>query len=412
MSRPSADDVAAAGTGHGGRWLFVDAIPHFGGHEVMLLRWLEALVDEPGVTPRLLARAGGRLFELAPPSTRTAPFPVEIRTGRWRGWRNLRQELRALDQTLRHERPELVVCASGALGYQIPLVMLARWRGARVLLYSPMLGTFQSMGYRLGRAKDLFVRWVYSRVPSGWVAITTAQAEDFRRWARPRGPLFVLPNTVARSVEDAPRLVPRPLGMNERLRVLVLGRLDAAQKGLDLLLDHLEITTPEVRDRLHVCITGEGPYGPVLKARLAASPALARCISMSGWLPTQQVMAGHDVLLLPSRFEGVPLVMLEAMALGLPVVASDLPGTRAYLPAECLFAVGDLGRATAILLALRDAQQRQRLATSGRRVFEAQASSAAFRHAVATLVSQLREPRTTPAWPPAQATVQQLHFED
>lgn len=405
---PNANDGPAAAP----RWLFVDAIPHFGGHEVMLLRWLEDLLHDRTVAPRLLARDGGRLLEGAPAAIRTEPIPPEIGGGRWRRLRNLRQELRALDRALRHEQPEVVVCATGALGYQIPLVLLARWRGARVLVYTPMLGTFSSMGYRIGWAKDLFVRWLYSRVPSGWVAITQEQADDFSRWARPRGPLFVLPNTVARSIEDGTRLVPRPLAAHDRLRVLVLGRLDAPQKGLDLLLQHLETAPQAVLDGLRVCVTGEGPYGAVLQARLAANPALARCLQLGSWMPTQQALAGHDVLLLTSRFEGVPLVMLEAMALGLPVVASDLPGTRAYLPTECLFAVGDLDRATQLLLALRELPLRQRLAAEGRRVYEASASAAAFSRAVNSLVAKVRTRLGGPAMPAPATATPQLHYED
>lgn len=379
------------------RWLFVDAIPHFGGHEVMLLRWLETLQQATAVQPRLLARAGGRLLALAPAASRVAPFVPALSQGRLRGLVNLWRECRTMRGALRAERPEIVVCVTGALGYQIPFVLLARWWRVPVLVYVPMLGTFESMGYRLGWVKDLFVRWLYSRVPNGWVAITAAQAEEFRRWARPRGPVFVLPNTVARRIEDAPRLVLRTLAESERLRVLVLGRLDAPQKGLDLLLQHLEAAAPEVRSRLRICIAGEGPYSATLQARLQANPALADCLQLQPWVEAPEAMAAHDVLLLPSRFEGVPLVMLEAMALGLPVVASDLPGVRAHVAPECLFAVGDLPAAFDILGRLRDRSVRLRLADAGRARYETQASAAAFQQAVAALTHDVRAALVGPA---------------
>ncbi|MFM9916816.1 MAG: glycosyltransferase family 4 protein [Rhizobacter sp.] len=370
-------------------WLFVDAIPHFGGHEVMLLRWLEELLNDPHVLPRLLARDGGRLFESAPARTRVTPFQAERNSGSLRALRNLWHAWRALRRTLQDEQPECVVFASGALGYQMVLVALARLHGARVLVYVPLLDTFASMGYRFGAIKDVFVRWFYGRVPHGWVTISAGQAAHFVAWARPSGPVFVLPNAVARSIETAGRLVPRELNHPDRLRVLVLGRLDAHQKGLDLLVDHLQSAKPEVQDRLVVCVTGEGPYRESIEARLRGDPALARCLELGAWMPAQQAMAANDVLLLPSRFEGVPLVMLEAMALGLPVVASDLPGIRAYVPRECLFDVGDLARALQILQWLADAGVRQRLADSGRAVFEATASGRAFSESVSALTRDI-----------------------
>ncbi|HEY4065881.1 MAG TPA: glycosyltransferase family 4 protein [Burkholderiaceae bacterium] len=371
-------------------WLFVDAIAHFGGHEAMLLRWLEELAHDGSVVPRLLAREGGRLAALAPASTRVAPFPPERTRGPWRRLRNAWAEAKALRLALKQERPERVVFASGALGYQMLLVVLARLWGERVLVYVPLLDTFEAMGYRAGRAKDRFVRWFYSRVPQGWIAISGEQAAHFRTWARPSGPVFVLPNTVARAIEQAPRLAPAERGPDERLRVLVLGRLDAAQKGLDLLLAHLETAPRAVQDGLHVRLAGEGPYRGVLEARLRADPALARCLTLADWMPGPQAMAGSDVLLLTSRFEGVPLVMLEAMALGLPVVASDLPGIRAHVADECLFAVGELARAVAILQGMRDRGVRERRAAEGRARYEAAASSGAFARAVTRLVQEVR----------------------
>lgn len=391
------------------RWLFVDAIPHFGGHEVMLLRWLEVLTQGASVQPRLLARAGGRLLALAPAASRVEPFAPAVSQGRLRGLVNLWRECRTLLRTLRAERPEVVVCVTGALGYQVPFVLLARWCGVPVWVYVPMLGTFESMGYRLGWVKDFFVRGLYGRVPSGWVAITAAQAEEFRRWARPRGPVFVLPNTVARSIEEAPRLVLRALAAGDRLRVLVLGRLDAPQKGLDMLLQHLQSAAPEVSNSLLICIAGEGPYGTTLQARLQGNPALADCLVLQPWVEAATALAAHDVLLLPSRFEGVPLVMLEAMALGLPVVASDLPGVRAHVAPECLFAVGDLSCAFKILGRLRDRSVRLRLADAGRARYEAEASAAAFQRAVAALTANVTTASARPADTDINPPIRQTH---
>jgi glycosyltransferase involved in cell wall biosynthesis len=82
--------------------------------------------------------------------------------------------------------------------------------------------------------------------------------------------------------------------------------------------------------------------------------------------------------LLASRIEAVPLVMLEAMALGIPVVASDLPGTRGYLPAECLFPIGDLSRAMDLIQQLRDPEFRGLCIKKNQDRYQAAASGTAF----------------------------------
>jgi len=55
-----------------------------------------------------------------------------------------------------------------------------------------------------------------------------------------------------------------------------------------------------------------------------------------------EIYAGIDMLWIPSRFEGVPLVMLEAMSCGLPVVASDVDGMAELLPEGWLYPSGNL----------------------------------------------------------------------
>jgi glycosyltransferase involved in cell wall biosynthesis len=373
------------------KWLFVDGSPLFGGHEVMLLRWIEQLLENRDVEPRLLARQGGRLQKIAPAQAltpdafaaqdnREQPAP---RGGVWQDWKLLRS-------AIAREKPEFVVFASGSLGDQMLLITLARLSGAKVLVYVPLLGTFESMGYHRAGLKDKFVRWIYGKVPQAWVAITAEQAEQFRRWARPSGHVFVLPNTVAPAIESAPRLALRRLNAMEPLRVLVLGRLDDKQKGLDFLLNYLESAPVDVQRRLRVCVTGEGPYRATLEARRQANSALASCLVLGEWMPAEQALADNDVLMMPSRFEGVPLVMLEAMALGLPVIGSDLPGVRAHLPETCLFPVGDMDGAVRIIDWLHDLDVRNQLADWGLARYEATASSRAFAQSVSSLVHQVR----------------------
>ncbi|TMK70519.1 MAG: glycosyltransferase [Actinobacteria bacterium] len=114
----------------------------------------------------------------------------------------------------------------------------------------------------------------------------------------------------------------RPLRAPERLRpgpiVGTIGRLDT-QKGHDLLVRAL----PQLPDVTAV-IVGDGPERDAL-ASLAHELGVHDRLVLTGWRDdARDLLTTFDVFALPSRFEGFPLVVLEAMLASLPVVAADV----------------------------------------------------------------------------------------
>jgi glycosyltransferase involved in cell wall biosynthesis len=97
-----------------------------------------------------------------------------------------------------------------------------------------------------------------------------------------------------------------------------LGRLDH-QKGYDVLLRALPMV-PGVR----VEVVGDGPEAASLRQQ-ARTLGVSDRFELAGWLDDPRPKLSHfDAFVLPSRFEGLPLAILEAMLAGLPVVASDV----------------------------------------------------------------------------------------
>jgi GT2 family glycosyltransferase len=136
-----------------------------------------------------------------------------------------------------------------------------------------------------------------------------------------------------------------------------VGRLIAPHKGLDVLLDAAE-TDP----LLHVAIAGAGPLEAHLRER-AASPALAGRVTFHGHLAGEELTAFYrslDVLAVPSVaapgwLEQFGRVAVEAMALGVPVVASDSGALRDVVGgAGTLVPPGDAPALAAALAAVRD----------------------------------------------------------
>ncbi|MGH8262206.1 MAG: glycosyltransferase family 4 protein [Steroidobacteraceae bacterium] len=380
------------------RWLFVDGAAEMGGHEVMLLRWIEELRLQGRVQPVLLCRSGSRLaarshgfsssIELAP--VRRAAHPAGWFALGLRALRDAWHFMRAIGV----ERPALCIVAEGCLLAQPVFAFVARVTGQRVAVYVPLLEPSAHLGFRHGRWRDAFVRRIYANLPHAWVTITSTQAQNFATWAHVRRPVFNLPNTVARNIDDIARAgAAGEVRLDPydwpRLRVLVLGRIEAHQKGLDHLVDYL--TTHESLGRsMTVTFVGEGPYESELRRRIANTPAMSEWVAVEPWGNPVDVLKRHDVLLIPSRYEGVPLVMLEAMAIGVAVVATDLPGTNSFLPEQCLFPVDELERCFDIIATLADSRIRRQVVWRNLATYNLRASAHAFSDSVRTLTADLR----------------------
>jgi glycosyltransferase involved in cell wall biosynthesis len=388
---PLSEEKTARGVESGSRprWLFVDAANEFGGHEIMLLRWLQELDRQRAVEPFLLAPEGSRLLQSASKYALTRALPRQGASAVASKLRVLKDGA-ALARAAHAIGPDLCIVAEGCLMSQPGIAHAAKLLGLRLVIYVPLVQTSVSMDFGKGELRDALVRRWYANLPHGWLTITDEQANDFRRWAGVRKPILTMPNTVAPEIEEAAQLDRRPqVSSDKRLRVLVLGRLDAKQKGLDLLLEHMR-NHPQLADRVSITFVGDGPFESEIKAQLQRDATLNRWLGLRSWSPTSTAMRDHDVLLMSSRFEGVPLVMLEAMALGVAVVAPDLPGTRAFLEPGCLFPKGNMDAAFKIIDRLIDPTTRAQIETRNCTAFRDKASNASFAQAVRELTPQLQ----------------------
>src|SRR5581483_4158475 len=122
-----------------------------------------------------------------------------------------------------------------------------------------------------------------------------------------------------------------------------VGRL-VPDKGLDALVQALG-ELPDPRRHLRLVVAGSGSMRGALEA-LAVERLQERAVFLGFVQNPGLVYAAIDLLVIPSRVEGVPLVLHEAASYGVPVVASDLPGIRAATiegATALLFPAGDIG---------------------------------------------------------------------
>ncbi len=112
-------------------------------------------------------------------------------------------------------------------------------------------------------------------------------------------------------------------------RVVTVARLDY-QKGLDWLLLALARWLRSYPD-LQLLIVGEGPMKATLQT-LVYKLGLSPQVTLIGFQKdVTRILCHADLFVLPSRWEGMPNALLEAMACGVPVVATDVEGVREVL---------------------------------------------------------------------------------
>lgn len=158
----------------------------------------------------------------------------------------------------------------------------------------------------------------------------------------------------------------RPL--DGTVRVLSVGRLETEKNPL-LLADVLARLNAN-GTRWHLTVIGEGPLREQLAQRLAEL-GVAADADLRGYVPHDdglvEAYRGSDLLLHVSWTEGLPQILFEAFAAGLPVVATDVGGIRAAVGgATELIPAGDADAAAHALDRLRsDQQRREQLAQAG-----------------------------------------------
>jgi len=227
-----------------------------------------------------------------------------------------------------------------------------------------------------------------------YLAVSRGVAERMRqRFRVPEHKLCIVPN----GIDLVPFAGPRPNTLRAALArtpgqpiVLTTARLDR-QKGHAYLL----AAAAQVADALFV-LAGDGPERAALEAAVHEAGLEDRILFLGYRPDVPELLASSDLFVLPSLFEGFPLSILEAMAAGTPVIASDIGGNdEAVTHGETGFLVPPAdpdALARAIRLLLSDTSLARRLAEAGRARAQREYSSGRMVDRVTRIYDELLSP--------------------
>lgn len=241
--------------------------------------------------------------------------------------------------------------------------------------------------------KRLMYRLLYGvvgRSVDGFIAVSDDVAlAVLKNFRAPRRRVFTIPNGVDTESYGQPidrTSVRQRVEIPGDARVLIVVAKLMEQKGHAFLLRALPPLLERFAD-LHVLLVGDGPLRAALTESIAGLPGAPRVHLAGNRRDVSDLLAASDLFVLPSLWEGLPMALLEAMASGLPVVATRVSGSAQVVvegESGLLVPAADveqLGEAIATLL--DDPARARRMGRAGRerveRSYSARAQAA--RHA-------------------------------
>lgn len=282
-----------------------DDNPDFGGHQVMACLGIEALASKAEIVC-IINPANHQLSQKLE-GFQTQEAPRNIQT--------LEKKFQSLD-------PDLVLCIQGDRWQSTKAILAAKRVGIECISYLALPHTLQAMGAKLGALRDLRTM----PRPDRYIVISKSIKQQLINRGTTE-PITVIPNGIK-----------SPLSLTQKCQTSkptlgLFGRIEFSQKRQDFMVQAF-INTPDVFKDYRLLIVGNGPD----EKKLTQMICDIKNITHQPWPNNPETLYEKiDLLLIPSRYEGVPLVMIEALARGIPVIGSALDGMKNLLPEAWTF---------------------------------------------------------------------------
>jgi len=284
------------------RILIYDDNPDFGGHQIMACHGIEALANHAAVDLICMINpANGKLTERLADFNCIAPA----------------SDFNAL-------RVDQILCIQGDLSQSTQGILNAKKAGINCVSYLALPHSLADMGAKFGALRDR-INQRFINMPDRYITI----AESMKQRLLERGckkPVHLVPNGI-------PSPGPFSKKTEPPFTIGMIGRIEISQKQHDFMVRTF-LNHPAVFGNCRLLIAGSGPDRGKLEKMIAGKEHI-QCLP---WQTSRDALYEKiDLLAIPSRYEGVPLVMLEALSRGIPVIGAACDGMKDTLPAAWTF---------------------------------------------------------------------------
>ncbi|OHA63480.1 MAG: hypothetical protein A2748_03435 [Candidatus Wildermuthbacteria bacterium RIFCSPHIGHO2_01_FULL_45_20] len=312
--------------------LYLITKSEYGGAQTHVAQIMKRMKAQ-GHTVALMTTPGGWLEE------ETKKAGISVYPNIWFSRRslpwNLWMAIKGIQNTIQDFDPQLVHCHSTKAGFLGRLCI----RNRIPTLYTAHGWPFAKGTPIIKKVAGIFAEKIASSFCSAIICVSRYDdklAKQFRIMDKER--LYVIYNGVQIPVLHG------MYTMNSTMRVIFVGRMEK-QKDQQLLLEAVCLLPKDIRSQIEIVFIGDGRNKKRLEAyvRKKGIPNV-RFAGIQGRGAITEFMSKSNVLVLLSKWEGLPYALLEGMAVGLPVIASVVGGVSEVITKDCGFLV-DKGNA-------------------------------------------------------------------
>lgn len=252
----------------------------------------------------------------------------------------LPSEIKKIKHLIQKTEPDLVIVVQGSVHISSLGLLLSKKCGYKTISFIPLTHHFQVKGF-YSALHYIICQFIY-KLPSHFITISENAKQQLIKWNVDSPISVVFYGLDINQYKIKNKMISREkLGLsNSKYIIALIGRIQFSHKAQDFLVKTIYLYKDVVKD-IQWLIVGDGPDSNKLKSMILERELLNYIKFLPWTSDLSDIYSAIDMLVIPSRIEGIPIVMLEAMYYELPIIASNIDGMAERLPKKWLFTVNN-----------------------------------------------------------------------